>query len=256
MRSTVATYSGVLDDLRRVYAALGEARRRSLTASDFSYNTGSLRCPRCEGTGQISLDVQFLPDVDIPCPDCDGSRYAPAAFDLRCETEGGLALPELLALTVKQAIEVTADLPKVHRKLQTLIDLGLGYLTLGEDTPALSGGKAQRLKLATELGRKQSDALFVLDEPSVGLHPLDVRVLLAVIDRLGAKGATVVVIEHDLDMIANADYVIDMGPGGGAAGGTIVATGTPAEIAETTASVTGRYLDRVHLRGRHARPGQ
>lgn len=256
VRSTVATYSGVLDDLRRVYAALDEARRRSLTASDFSYNTGSLRCPRCEGTGQISLDVQFLPDVDIPCPDCDGSRYAPAALDFRRESEGGLALPELLALTVKQAIEVTGDLPKVHRKLQTLIDLGLGYLTLGEDTPALSGGEAQRLKLATELGRKQSDALFVLDEPSVGLHPLDVRVLLAVIDRLGAKGATVVVIEHDLDMIANADYVIDMGPGGGAAGGTIVATGTPAEIAESTASVTGRYLDRVHLRGRHARPGQ
>jgi len=240
VRSTVATYSGVLDDLRRAYAAVPEATRRGLTASDFSYNTGSLRCPRCEGTGQISLDVQFLPDVDVACPVCDGTRYDPAALDIR--RPGGLSLPELLCLTVRQALPVTEDLPKVQKKLQTLVDLGLSYLTLGEDTPALSGGEAQRLKLATELGRKQSDALFVLDEPSVGLHPLDIRVLLGVIDRLGAKGATVVVIEHDLDMIANADYVVDMGPGGGAAGGTIVATGTPAEIANDPASVTGRYL--------------
>jgi len=242
VRSTVATYSGVLDDLRRAYAALDESKRRGLTASDFSYNTGSLRCPRCEGTGQISLDVQFLPDVDIPCPDCDGTRYAPAAQEIRSDGSDGRSLPEMLGLTVTQALPATGDLPKVRRKLQTLIDLGLGYLTLGEDTPALSGGEAQRLKLATELGRKQSDALFVLDEPSVGLHPLDIRVLLGVIDRLGTKGATVVVIEHDLDMIANADYVIDMGPGGGAAGGTIVATGTPDEIARSAASVTGRYL--------------
>ncbi|MFC7674223.1 excinuclease ABC subunit UvrA [Mycolicibacterium sp. GCM10028919] len=243
VRSTVATYSGVLDDLRRSYAALDESKRRGLTASDFSYNTGSLRCPRCEGTGQISLDVQFLPDIDIPCPDCNGTRYAPAAHDLRRGGgPGGLALPALLGLTVKEALRESDDLPKVRRKLQTLVDLGLGYLTLGEDTPALSGGEAQRLKLANELGRRQSDALFVLDEPSVGLHPLDVRVLLGVIDRLGAHGATVVVIEHDLDMIANADYVIDMGPGGGAAGGTVVATGTPEEIAQSKVSVTGRYL--------------
>lgn len=240
VRSTVATYSGVLDDLRRAYAALDDATRRGLTASDFSYNTGSLRCPRCEGTGQISLDVQFLPDVDVDCPVCDGTRYDPAAQDIR--RPDGLSLPELLCLAVKQALPVTEDLPKVQKKLRTLVDLGLGYLTLGEDTPALSGGEAQRLKLATELGRKQSDALFVLDEPSVGLHPLDVRVLLGVLDRLGAKGATVVVIEHDLDVIANADYVVDMGPGGGAAGGTVVATGTPADIAGDPASVTGRYL--------------
>jgi excinuclease ABC subunit A len=240
VRSTVATYSGVLDDLRRTYAALEESMRLGLTASDFSYNTGSLRCPRCEGTGQISLDVQFLPDVDIPCPDCDGSRYSPAAQAIR--RDNGPSLPELLGLTVRQALSATEDLPKVRRKLETLVDLGLGYLTLGEDTPALSGGEAQRLKLATELGRKQSDALFVLDEPSVGLHPLDIRVLLSVIDRLGARGATVVVIEHDLDMIANADYVVDMGPGGGDAGGTIVAVGTPADIARSAVSVTGRYL--------------
>ena len=245
MRSTVATYSGVLDDLRRAYAALDESKRRGLTASDFSYNTGSLRCPRCEGTGQISLDVQFLPDVDIPCPDCDGTRYAPAAQDIRRPRTARTLAARTARLTVTGAAG-TEDLPKVHKKLQTLIDLGLGYLTLGEDTPALSGGEAQRLKLATELGRTQSDALFVLDEPSVGLHPLDIRVLLGVIDRLGAKGATVIVIEHDLDMIANADYVVDMGPGGGAAGGTIVATGTPRVLASDPGSITARYL-REHL---------
>jgi excinuclease ABC subunit A len=240
VRSTVATYSGILDELRRAYAATDPAR---FTASDFSYNTGSLRCPRCEGTGQISLDVQFLPDVDIPCPDCDGTRYAPEAHEIR---RAGRSLPALLGLTVRQAVEAVDDLPRVRKKLRTLIDLGLGYLTLGEDTPALSGGEAQRLKLATELTRNQSDTLFVLDEPSVGLHPLDVRVLLGVIDRLTAKGATVIVIEHDLDMIANADHVIDMGPGGGSAGGRIVATGTPQQIAQDPAGATGRYV-REHL---------
>jgi excinuclease ABC subunit A len=249
VRSTVATYSGVLNDLRRTDAALEVAKLRGLYAADFSYNTGSLRCPRCEGTGQVSLDVQFLPDVDIPRPDCNGTRYAPEAHGIyrphpSDSAHEGLSLPGLLSLTVRQALEATADLPQVRRKLQTLTDLGLGYLTLGEDTPALSGGEAQRLKLATELGRKQADTLFVLDEPSVGLHPLDTRVLLRVIDRLGARGATVIVIEHDLDMIANADYVIDMGPGGGAAGGNIVATGTPQDLVGSAASITGRYLAR------------
>lgn len=244
VRSTVATYSGILDDLRRAYAATELARARGLTASDFSYNTGSLRCPRCEGTGQISLDVQFLPDVDIPCPDCDGTRYAPEAHDIRRPARDGadISLPGLLALTVRQAVESVPDLARVRKKLQALIDLGLGYLTLGEDTPALSGGEAQRLKLATELNRDQSDTLFVLDEPSVGLHPLDIRVLLGVIDRLTARGATVIVIEHDLDMIANADYVIDMGPGGGTEGGRIIATGTPRQIADDPDSITGRYV--------------
>jgi len=243
VRSTVATYSGILDELRRAYAATDAARERGLTAADFSSNTGSLRCPRCEGTGQVVLDVQFLPDIDIPCPDCEGSRYSPGARDLVLDTGAGSAsLPALLALTVRQASEVLGGLPKVGRKLQTLIDLGLGYLTLGESTPALSGGEAQRLKLATELVRDQSGTLFVLDEPSVGLHPLDTRVLVGVLDRLLAKGATVVVIEHDLDLIANADHVIDMGPGGGAAGGRVVATGTPAQIAAAADSVTGRFL--------------
>jgi excinuclease ABC subunit A len=248
VRSTVATYSGILDDLRRAYAATDASRERGLTAADFSYNTGSLRCPRCEGTGQIFLDVQFLPDVDIPCPNCDGTRFAGAAHDLRRPTPdgGSIPLPQLLSLTVLQVASLVTDLPRVRKKVQTLIDLGLGYLTLGEDTPALSGGEAQRLKLANELGRDHSGTLFVLDEPSVGLHPLDIRVLLGVIDRLCAKGATVVVIEHDLDMIANADHVIDMGPGGGAAGGRIVTAGSPDDVARAADSATGRHL-RAHL---------
>ncbi|WIX92081.1 excinuclease ABC subunit UvrA [Amycolatopsis sp. DG1A-15b] len=251
VRSTVATYSGVLDDLRRAYAQTPEARELGLTAGDFSYNTGSLKCPRCEGTGQVSLDVQFLPDVDIVCPECDGSRYAPEAGAVRRTPPDGatgdaLTLPEVLALTVAQAVDRIGDLRRVRTRLQALADLGLGYLTLGEATPALSGGEAQRLKLASELHRDQSGALFVFDEPSVGLHPLDVRTLLAVLERLTGNGATVVVIEHDLDMIANADHVIDMGPGGGAAGGEIVAAGPPGEIAGTAGSSTGRYL-REHL---------
>ena len=294
VRSTVATYSGVMDGLRRVYAALPAARQAGLGAGDFSYNTGSLRCSHCDGTGQIVLDVQFLPDVDIVCPTCRGTRYDPRALDIRRTRRGGersghdghdgghaehdghdgghaehdgdsdgghaehdgdsdgssggdaLALPELLALTVEQALAATGDLPSVHGRLRMLSDLGLGYLTLGETTTALSGGEAQRLKLSADLGRDQHGTLFVLDEPSIGLHPLDVRVLLGVLDRLVGAGATVVVIEHDLDMIANADWVIDLGPGGGEAGGRIVATGTPSQVAAEPGSATGRYLAR-HL---------
>lgn len=250
IRSTVATYSGVLDDLRRAYAATPAAKDRDLKAGDFSYNTGSLRCPTCEGAGQIELDVQFLPDVDILCPDCEGSRYGAEADAIRRvprrgEADGGLTLPQLLACTVTQAIEHTGDLNKVRSRLRTLVELGLGYLTLSEATPALSGGEAQRLKLATELDRDQHDALFVLDEPSVGLHPLDVRVLLGVLQRLIDNGATVVFIEHDLDMIANADHVIDLGPGGGVDGGRITRPGTPGQIAASPDSVTGRYLREV-----------
>ncbi|MGE9910773.1 excinuclease ABC subunit UvrA [Atopobiaceae bacterium SGI.236] len=246
VRSTVATYCGALDDLRRAYARTDAAREAGLKAGDFSYNTGSLRCPTCDGTGQISLDVQFLPDVDIACPDCRGSRYAARAADVRRAEKGregeGLSLPELLALSVDEALPHVADVRRAHAKLQTLHDLGLGYLTLGEATPALSGGEAQRLKLASEMGRGQDDAVFVFDEPTIGLHPRDVAVLLGVFQRLVEQGATVVVIEHDTDFIANADYAIDMGPGGGDAGGRIVACGTPAEVAANPASVTGRYL--------------
>ena len=244
VRSTVATYADIHDDLRRAFARSDEAKTGGWKAGDFSYNTGRLRCPTCDGTGSISLDVQFLPDVDIECPDCRGSRYAPEADAIHRTTKDGreLTLPQLMAMSVEQALAVTGDMRKVHARLTTLHDLGLGYLTLGEPTPALSGGEAQRLKLASEMGRAQSDAVFVFDEPTIGLHPLDVRVLLGVFDRLVASGATVVVIEHDLDVIANADWVIDMGPGGGESGGRIVAAGTPEQIAADANSVTGRYL--------------
>lgn len=249
VRSTVATYSGVLDDLRRAYAGLPSAKDAGLKAGDFSYNTGSLRCPRCEGTGQVVLDVQFLPDVDIPCPDCGGTRYNPAASEHWLPTsDGHRSLPELLGTTVADAATLLGERTRVRKKLSTLIDLGLGYLTLGEDTPALSGGEAQRLKLAAELGRTHTGTVFVFDEPSVGLHPLDIRTLLNVLDRLLSTGATVIVIEHDLDMIANADHIIDLGPGGGVDGGHIVATGTPEAIAANPDSVTGRFLTPVMLR--------
>ena len=240
VRSTVATYSGVLDDLRREYAALPEAKARKLKAGDFSYNTGSLRCPTCDGTGQITMDVQFLPDVDIPCPDCGGRRYSRDAGSIIGKS--GLSLPGLMSLTVDQAAERTRGSKKVQEKLATLSGLGLGYLTLGEATPALSGGEAQRLKLASEMGRPQAGTVFVFDEPTIGLHPLDVRVLIGIFQELVASGATVIVIEHDLDMIANSDYVVDMGPGGGARGGAIVAAGTPSEIAACPDSITGTYL--------------
>ena len=246
VRSTVATYCGVLDDLRRAYARTDAARGAGYKAGDFSYNTGRLRCPTCDGTGQISLDVQFLPDVDIDCPDCRGSRYGTAAAGVRRAEKGadglGLSLPELMALSVDEALPHVADLKRAREKLQTLHDLGLGYLTLGEATPALSGGEAQRLKLASEMSRGQADAVFVFDEPTIGLHPRDVETLLGVFQRLVDQGATVVVVEHDLDLIANADWVIDMGPGGGEAGGRVVACGTPEQIAACPQSVTGRYL--------------
>lgn len=274
VRSTVATYADIHDELRRAFARTDGAKAGGWKAGDFSYNTGRLRCPTCDGTGSISLDVQFLPDVTIECPDCGGSRYASETDAIRravkaakgkaakmkvpdkrkaakeklseATDQGGgnisLSLPQLMAMSVDQALSVTGDLKKVHARLTTLHDLGLGYLTLGEPTPALSGGEAQRLKLASEMGKAQSDAVFVFDEPTIGLHPFDVRVLLGVFDRLVASGATVVVIEHDLDVIANADWIIDMGPGGGESGGRIVATGTPEQIAANPNSITGRYL--------------
>lgn len=244
VRSTVATYANVHDELRKIYARTPDAKALGYKAGDFSYNTGKLRCPTCDGTGTINLDVQFLPDVEIPCPDCHGSRYAKEAGRMKRRNKAGqtYSLPELMDMDVKHALEACEDLKTVQQRLQVLQDLGLGYLTLGEETPSLSGGEAQRLKLASEMGRQQADAVFVFDEPTIGLHPLDVRTLLAVFDRLVDNGATVIVIEHDLDVIANADYLIDMGPGGGEDGGCIVATGTPAEVAINPQSITGKYL--------------
>ena len=244
VRSTVATYAGVHDELRKLYARSPDAKALGCKAGDFSYNTGSLRCPGCDGTGVISLDVQFLPNVDIPCPDCRGSRYGKAAYTIKLANKNGasVSLPELMDMDVNTAIDFCKDMKSVSPKLGILRQLGLGYLTLGEETPGLSGGEAQRLKLASEIGKTQEDSVFVFDEPSIGLHPLDVQVLLGVFQALLDHGATVVVIEHDLDVIRNADYIIDMGPGGGEAGGQIVAIGTPQEIKENPNSITGKYI--------------
>ncbi len=244
VRSTVATYANIHDELRKVYARSEESRQLGYKAGDFSYNTGALRCPTCDGTGRISLDVQFLPDVDIPCPDCHGSRYARIAHRIRRKKKGAIScpLPELMAMSIDEALLECDDLPLVRSRLQVLHDLGLGYLTLGEATPSLSGGEAQRLKLASEMGRGQSGSVFVFDEPTIGLHPLDVQTLMRVFRHLIGQGATVIVIEHDLDVIRSADYLVDMGPGGGLQGGRIVAAGTPAEVAQNPESITGHYL--------------
>ena len=244
VRSTVATYANVHDELRKIFARTEDAKTLGFKAGDFSYNTGKLRCPTCDGTGVINLDVQFLPDVEIPCPDCRGSRYGKDAAKVKYLTANGqnCSLPDLMDMDISTALTACADLKTVHQRLQVLKDLGLGYLTLGEETPSLSGGEAQRLKLASEMGKSQSDAVFIFDEPTIGLHPLDVRTLLDVFQRLIDSGATVIVIEHDLDVIRNADYIIDMGPGGGNEGGTVVACGTPAQIKAAPASVTGKFI--------------
>ena len=240
----MATYAGVHDELRKLYAKSPDAKARGCKAGDFSYTTGSLRCPGCDGTGVVSLDVQFLPDVNIPCPARRGARYATAADAITLNSNSGesLSLPELMAMDINSALAFCRELKSVSQKLDVLRRLGLGYLTLGEETPGLSGGEAQRLKLAGEIGKTQEDSVFVFDEPSIGLHPLDVRVLLGVFQALLDNGATVIVIEHDRDVIRNADYLIDMGPGGGEAGGRVIASGTPEEIRENKNSVTGRYL--------------
>ena len=244
VRSTVATYANVHDELRKIYARTPEAKDHQCKAGDFSYNTGKLRCPVCDGTGEISLDVQFLPDVDVPCPECKGSRYGKEAWQIHYINKKGkiYSLPQLMEMDVHRALQATEDLKTVHQRLEVLEQLGLGYLTLGEETPSLSGGEAQRLKLASEMGKAQSDSLFIFDEPTIGLHPLDVQTLLQVFQTLIENGATVVIIEHDLDVIRNGDYIIDMGPGGGEAGGRVVACGTPEQIKKNKDSITGRFL--------------
>ena len=244
VRSTVATYANIHDELRKVYARAPLAKEKGYKAGDFSYNTGRLRCPICDGTGSISLDVQFLPDVDIPCPDCRGSRYGKEAFKILRSKKGGngSSLPALMDMSIDEAIAECADLALVKSRLQMLHDIGLGYLTLGEETPGLSGGEAQRLKLASEMERTQEDSVFIFDEPTIGLHPLDVQTLLSVFEHLIGNGATVIVIEHDLDVIRHADYIVDMGPGGGKQGGRIVACGSPAQVRANKESVTGRYV--------------
>lgn len=244
IRSTVATYANVHDELRKIFARTPDAKTLGYRAGDFSYNTGRLRCPTCDGTGSISLDVQFLPDVEIPCPDCSGSRYSREAGRIRYRNKRGkeFSLPQLMDMDVGTALSACEDMKLVRQKLETLQNLGLGYLTLGEETPSLSGGEAQRLKLASEMGKAQDGSVFIFDEPTIGLHPLDVQTLLNVFQALIESGATVIVIEHDPDVIRNADHVIDLGPGGGEAGGRIVATGTPEEIRRASESLTGRFI--------------
>ena len=244
VRSTVATYANVHDELRKVFARTQEAKELGWKSSDFSYNTGKLRCPVCDGTGVISLDVQFLPDVEIPCPECHGSRYAAEAMKVKHKNKESesYSLPQIMAMDITSALKACDGLKLVCQRLKVLQDLGLGYLTLGEATPMLSGGEAQRLKLASEMGKTQSDSIFVFDEPTIGLHPLDVQMLLKVFQTLIESGATVIVIEHDMDVIRNADWIIDLGPGGGSKGGRIVATGTPADIKARPESQTGKYI--------------
>ncbi|MBD9219755.1 MAG: ATP-binding cassette domain-containing protein, partial [Clostridiales bacterium] len=244
VRSTVATYANVHDELRKIFAKTEDAKKSEYKAGDFSYNTGKLRCPVCDGTGEISLDVQFLPDVDVPCPECKGSRYAKEAYRIhyRNKKDESYSLPQLMEMDINTAIKACTDLKTVRQRLEILKNLGLGYLTLGEETPSLSGGEAQRLKLASEMGKGQEDSVFIFDEPTIGLHPLDVRTLINVFQTLVDNGATVIVIEHDIDVMKNADYIIDMGPGGGEAGGKIVAVGTPEDIVNNKNSVTGKYI--------------
>ena len=245
VRSTVATYANVHDELRKIYGRTAGAKLLGYKAGDFSYNTGSLRCPVCDGTGMISLDVQFLPDVDIPCPECRGSRYGKQAKLIHYTNKDGeeRSLPELMNMDVNTAVHYCRHMKSVRPKLEILRDLGLGYLTLGEETPSLSGGEAQRLKLASEMGRKQTDSVFVFDEPTIGLHPKDVETLLKVFATLIDNGATVIVIEHDLDVIRSADYLIDMGPEGGEDGGRIVACGSQEDIRNCEESITGKFIN-------------
>ena len=235
VRSTVATYSKVLDDLRREFAKLSDEYKMS----DFSYNTGKLRCETCNGTGNVSMDVQFLPDVEMTCPDCNGLRYDKKVEDIKYN---GLSIADVMNLTIDESLEELFELKKVTSKLQKLSDLGLGYLTLGESTPSLSGGEAQRLKLASEIGKSQKNSIFIFDEPTIGLHPLDVKVLIDVFDNLIDRGATVIVIEHDLDLIANADYIIDIGIDEKYFGGEILAKGSLEDIISAPRSLTGKYL--------------
>lgn len=239
VRSTVATYANIHDELRKTFAKTPKAKELKYKAGDFSYNTGKLRCPTCDGTGVINLDVQFLPDVEIPCPDCGGSRYAKIAGEVKYNN---YSLPEIMEMNVTTALEACKGLKLVHQRLEVLQELGLGYLTLGEATPSLSGGEAQRLKLASEMRKMQTDSVFVFDEPTIGLHPQDVETLLKVFETLISNGATVIVIEHDLDVIRNADYIIDMGPEGGEAGGEIIFSGTPKDLKSCKNSKTAMFV--------------
>jgi excinuclease ABC subunit A len=238
-RSTPATYCGAFDEIRRVFAATPYARRRRWRPGHFSFNTRQGQCPTCRGLGSVDLDVQYLPDISVQCPTCHGARFNDATLAVEV---GGLTIAEVLNLTVTDALDRFAGHVPVATALRPVAEVGLGYLRLGEPTPSLSGGESQRLRIATRLRSSQRGALYVFDEPSTGLHPLDVATLVAVFDRLLDAGATVIVIDHDLDLLAVCDHLIDMGPGGGPQGGRIVAAGTPADVARDPDSATGPWL--------------
>jgi excinuclease ABC subunit A len=238
-RSTPATYSGAFDQIRRVFADTPYARRRRWKPGHFSFNTRDGQCPTCRGLGGIDLDVQYLPDITVQCPTCHGARFNDATLAVRID---GLTIADVLGLTVQDALERFADRGPVAAALRPVDEVGLGYLRLGEPTPSLSGGESQRLRIASRLRSSQRGTLYVFDEPSTGLHPLDVGTLVAVFGRLLEAGATIIVIDHDLDLLANADLLIDMGPGAGPDGGQIVATGRPEDVARDPDSVTGPWL--------------
>ncbi|MBL3530609.1 excinuclease ABC subunit UvrA [Companilactobacillus zhachilii] len=243
VRSTVGTYTKILDHLRKLFAETPEAKAKKFTPTYFSYNNKQGACPNCGGTGVITLDIQYLPDMVQTCPICHGNRYKKDILDI---TWHGKNIAEILDMSVKEAADFFQDVPNIKNTLDVLISIGLSYLKLGESTPTLSGGEAQRMKLVTFMKHSQKNQLFIFDEPSVGLHPKDVGVLLDVFNKLLKKHATIIVIEHDLDIIANADYINDLGPEGGVKGGKIVATGTPKTVADNPASLTGQYL-KEHL---------
>lgn len=239
IRSTVATYTTILDDLRDIFSSLAESKRNKLTKKSFSYNLQDGACPTCNGTGEVNLDIQFLPDMQEICPACHGDRYNKDVLKIKWQ---GYSIADILKLNIEDSQKIFSERPKTLGILRILEDIGLGYLTLGESTMALSGGESQRLRLSKFINKTQKNSVFIFDEPTIGLHPLDVQILIKVIQKLIMQGATVIAIEHDLDMIRNADFIIDMGPGGGTRGGEILAEGTVDDIISNSHSVTGKWI--------------
>jgi excinuclease ABC subunit A len=239
-RSNPATYTGVFDQIRTLFASTPEARARGYLPGRFSFNVKGGRCEACAGDGTIKIEMHFLPDVYVPCEVCGGARYNRETLEIHWK---GHSIAEVLAMSVEEALAVFANQPKIVRILQTLFDVGLGYIRMGQAATTLSGGEAQRIKLASELGRRATGRTFyILDEPTTGLHFEDIRKLLQVLQRLVDAGNTVVVIEHNLDVIKSADWIIDLGPEGGGGGGEIVAQGTPEDVVEVGESYTGKFL--------------
>ena len=247
-RSNPATYTGVFTDIRNVFAQTQDAKMRGYGPGRFSFNVKGGRCEACEGDGIVQIEMHFLPDIFVPCEVCKGARYNRETLEVKYKDK---SIADVLDMTVEEACTFFANIPRIHRKLQTLLDVGLGYIKLGQSATTLSGGEAQRVKLALELAKRETgQTVYVLDEPSTGLHVADVHKLITVLDRLVDAGNTVVIIEHNLDIIKRADYIIDLGPEGGDEGGTIVATGTPEEVAKVPASYTGKYLGPILERDR------